>query len=106
MVGLAIGLVMVAVGSGGLKANATALVGSLYSKEDPKADAGFSIFYMGVNIGGLVGPLLTGLLHKHFGFHVASAPPRWAWPWAWSSTGSDARTCPSRCARSQPAADR
>lgn len=70
VVGLAIGLVMVAVGSGGLKANATALVGSLYSKEDPKADAGFSIFYMGVNIGGLVGPLLTGLLHKHFGFHV------------------------------------
>ncbi|MCW4466701.1 oligopeptide:H+ symporter [Glutamicibacter sp. MNS18] len=68
--GLAIGLVLVAVGSGGLKANATALVGSLYSREDPKADAGFSIFYMGVNIGGLLGPLLTGLLHKQYGFHV------------------------------------
>ena len=68
--GLAIGLVLVAVGSGGLKANATALVGSLYAKDDPKADAGFSIFYMGVNIGGLVGPLLTGLLHKSYGFHV------------------------------------
>lgn len=68
--GLAIGLVLVAIGSGGLKANATALVGSLYAKDDPKSDAGFSIFYMGVNIGGLVGPLLTGLLHQNFGFHV------------------------------------
>lgn len=70
VIGLAIGLVLVAIGSGGLKANATALVGSLYSKDDPKSDAGFSIFYMGVNIGGLVGPLLTGLLHQSFGFHV------------------------------------
>lgn len=67
--GLAAGLVLVAIGSGGLKANATALVGSLYSKDDPKADAGFSIFYMGVNIGGLIGPLLTGLLHQSMGFH-------------------------------------
>ncbi|MHD0175217.1 oligopeptide:H+ symporter, partial [Corynebacterium diphtheriae] len=59
--GLTLGLVLVAVGSGGLKANATNLVGSLYSREDPKRDAGFSIFYMGVNIGALFGPLLTGL---------------------------------------------
>ncbi|WP_344318436.1 oligopeptide:H+ symporter, partial [Acrocarpospora pleiomorpha] len=39
-VGLILGLVLIAVGSGGLKANATALVGSLYSKEDPRIDAG------------------------------------------------------------------
>ncbi len=69
-IGLILGLVLIAVGSGGLKANATALVGSLYSKEDPRIDAGFSIFYMGVNIGGLVGPLLTGWLQVNFGFHV------------------------------------
>ena len=68
--GLAVGLVLVAVGSGGLKANATALVGSLYSKEDTRRDAGFSIFYMGVNIGGLFGPLLTGFLHERWGFHI------------------------------------
>ncbi|MDO5743744.1 MAG: oligopeptide:H+ symporter [Micrococcaceae bacterium] len=68
--GLAVGLVLVAVGSGGLKANATALVGSLYSKEDTRRDAGFSIFYMGVNIGGLLGPLLTGFLHERWGFHI------------------------------------
>ncbi|WP_411734516.1 peptide MFS transporter [Paeniglutamicibacter sp.] len=71
--GLAVGLVLVAVGSGGLKANATALVGSLYSKEDTRRDAGFSIFYMGVNIGGLLGPLLTGFLQQRWGFHVGFA---------------------------------
>ncbi|MGB9033373.1 MAG: oligopeptide:H+ symporter [Paeniglutamicibacter sp.] len=71
--GLAIGLVLVAVGSGGLKANATALVGSLYSREDTRRDAGFSIFYMGVNIGGLLGPLLTGFLHQRWGFHIGFA---------------------------------
>lgn len=71
--GLAVGLVLVAVGSGGLKANATALVGSLYSKEDTRRDAGFSIFYMGVNIGGLLGPLLTGFLHQRWGFHIGFA---------------------------------
>ena len=68
--GLTLGLVLVAIGSGGLKANATNLVGSLYSREDPKRDAGFSIFYMGVNIGALFGPLLTGLARDTLGFHV------------------------------------
>ena len=67
--GLIAGLVLVAVGSGGLKANATALVGTLYDEKDERRDAGFSIFYMGVNIGGLVGPLVTGWLQKSNGFH-------------------------------------
>lgn len=71
--GLAVGLILVAIGSGGLKANATALVGSLYAKEDTRRDAGFSIFYMGVNIGGFLGPILTGFLHKSWGFHVGFA---------------------------------
>lgn len=67
--GLIIGLVLVALGSGGLKANVANLVGNLYTREDPRRDAGFSIFYMGVNIGGLLGPLLTGWLQKEWGFH-------------------------------------
>ncbi|MEE2570312.1 peptide MFS transporter [Pseudarthrobacter sp. J64] len=67
--GLVAGLVLVAVGSGGLKANATALVGTLYGEKDERRDAGFSIFYMGVNIGGLVGPLVTGWLQESHGFH-------------------------------------
>lgn len=71
VLGLAIGLILVGVGSGGLKANATSLVGSLYDRTDDRRDAGFSIFYMGVNIGALFGPLLTGWARVNLGFHYA-----------------------------------
>lgn len=67
--GLITGLVLVGIGSGGLKANATALVGSLYREKDERRDAGFSIFYMGINTGGLIGPLVTGWLQESQGFH-------------------------------------
>ncbi|MDN5657442.1 peptide MFS transporter [Brevibacterium sandarakinum] len=67
--GVAAGLILVALGSGGLKANASALVGELYSEKDPRRDAGFTLFYMGVNIGAFLGPLITGLLQKEIGFH-------------------------------------
>ncbi len=68
--GLAVGLVLVGVGSGGLKANATSLVGTLYAEGDDRRDAGFSIFYMGINIGALIGPLVTGWLQVNWGFHL------------------------------------
>ena len=68
-VGLASGLILIALGSGGVKANATSLVGTLYAEKDERRDAGFSIFYMGINLGALVGPLLTGLLQVRLGFH-------------------------------------
>ncbi|WP_400159510.1 peptide MFS transporter [Arthrobacter sp. BPSS-3] len=67
--GLITGLALVGIGSGGLKANATALVGSLYREKDERRDAGFSIFYMGINTGGLIGPLVTGWLQESQGFH-------------------------------------
>ncbi|WP_372699631.1 peptide MFS transporter [Arthrobacter sp. JSM 101049] len=73
VVGLTVGLLLVALGSGGLKATATTLVGSLYAEKDSRRDAGFSIFYMGVNIGALIGPLLTGLLQTRLGFHYGFA---------------------------------
>ena len=69
LLGVGVGLVLIALGSGGVKANATSLVGSLYDENDPRRDAGFSLFYMGINIGALLGPLLTGLLQKEAGFH-------------------------------------
>src|SRR5690554_1047070 len=69
VIGVAVGLILVAVGSGGLKANATSVVGTLYSPEDPRRDAGFSLFYLGINLGALFGPILTGLLHVALGFH-------------------------------------
>ncbi len=67
--GVGVGLVLIALGSGGVKANATSLVGSLYGETDSRRDAGFSLFYMGINIGALLGPLLTGILQKEAGFH-------------------------------------
>jgi POT family proton-dependent oligopeptide transporter len=68
-VGVAVGLLLVALGSGGLKANATAVVGTLYSEHDPRRDAGFSIFYLGINLGAFFGPLLTGIVQQQWGFH-------------------------------------
>src|SRR5690606_38609861 len=67
--GVGAGLVLVGVGSGGLKANATSLVGALYAEDDERRDAGFSLFYLGINLGALVGPLLTGLAQEELGFH-------------------------------------
>ncbi|WP_353113073.1 peptide MFS transporter [Microbacterium sp.] len=74
--GVGVGLILVALGSGGLKANATSVVGTLYSPEDERRDAGFSLFYLGINLGGFLGPILTGLFPEtlgfHFGFGVAA----------------------------------
>ncbi len=67
--GVIVGLLFVAFGSGGLKANATSVVGTLYDEHDPRRDAGFSIFYLGINLGALFGPLLTGLVQSAWGFH-------------------------------------
>ncbi|QSB22342.1 peptide MFS transporter [Curtobacterium sp. 24E2] len=67
--GVGVGLVLIALGSGGLKATATTIVGGLYSRDDPRRDAGFSLYYLGVNLGAFFGPLLTGLLQSSLGFH-------------------------------------
>lgn len=67
--GVGIGLVCVALGSGTLKATTSSVLGDMYSLDDPRRDAGFSIYYMAVNIGALVGPLLTNALWGWQGFH-------------------------------------
>ncbi|WP_431956789.1 peptide MFS transporter [Nocardia lijiangensis] len=69
LAGMGVGLVLVALGSGGLKANASSLLGTLYPKDDARIDGGFTLFYLGINIGAFTGPLLTGLLQTHLGFH-------------------------------------
>ena len=69
LAGVAVGLVLVALGSGALKANASSLLGTLYEKDDPRADGGFTLFYLGINLGAFVGPLVTGLLQTRLGFH-------------------------------------
>ena len=69
--GMIAGLVCIALGSGGVKSSASTMVGSLYENDEWRArrDAGFSIFYIAINIGGMFGPLLTGLLQENIGFH-------------------------------------
>lgn len=67
--GVTVGLILVAFGSGGLKATATSVVGTLYAADDSRRDAGFSLFYLGINLGAFAGPLLTGLLQSTLGFH-------------------------------------
>lgn len=67
--GVIIGLLLVAIGSGGVKSTCSSLVGTLYEPGSPRRDAGFSIFYLGVNIGAFAGPLLTGILQQSAGFH-------------------------------------
>ncbi|UGT38863.1 peptide MFS transporter [Nocardia yamanashiensis] len=69
LAGVAVGLILVALGSGALKANASSLLGTLYAKGDPRADGGFTLFYLGINLGAFAGPLITGLLQSHVGFH-------------------------------------
>ena len=69
--GLLIGLIFIALGSGGVKSTASSMVGALYEQDEmrPLRDAGFSIFYIAINIGGFFGPLITGLLQENVGFH-------------------------------------
>ncbi len=55
-------LVLIVLGTGLLKPNITRLVGSLYSKDDKRSDSGFAIYYMGINVGATLAPLVCGFL--------------------------------------------
>lgn len=71
-----LGLCLVAIGTGLLKANISTIVGDLYPEGGARRDAGFSIFYMGINIGSFAGQLIVGYLGEqinwHYGFGVAA----------------------------------
>ncbi|NER18215.1 peptide MFS transporter [Spongiivirga citrea] len=62
-------LAFIVVGNGFFKPNISTFVGSLYKYGDPKKDSGFTIFYMGINIGGFAAPLLCGWLGETYGWH-------------------------------------
>ena len=59
---------MIAVGVGFLKANISNLVGALYSREDSRRDSGFTIFYMGINLGAFVATLFCAYLGETYGW--------------------------------------
>ena len=63
-----LGLALIVVGTGFLKANISALVGQLYAQHDPRRDSAYTLFYMGINIGGAVGPIVCGLLGEMLGW--------------------------------------
>ncbi|MEX1240325.1 MAG: peptide MFS transporter [Cyclobacteriaceae bacterium] len=71
-----IGLVLIVMGTGLLKPNISSIVGGLYGANEPaRRDAGFSVFYMGINIGAFIAPLVVGWLGEsidwHYGFGAA-----------------------------------
>lgn len=73
---LFISMILIVIGTGMLKSNASGMVGHLYAPEDLRRDAGFSIFYMGINIGALLAPIIVGTLGQkvnyHLGFSIAA----------------------------------
>ncbi|MBN1119219.1 MAG: peptide MFS transporter [Bacteroidales bacterium] len=70
------GLGLIIVGTGFFKANISTIVGALYSENDIRKDAAFTIFYMGINVGALIGPLIAGSLGEGIN-----------WCWGFSAAG-------------------
>ena len=69
MVGFYTGLVLIISGVGCLKPNISSMVGGLYKSGDPRRDSGFTIFYIGINIGAAAAPLLIGYIGEVYGWH-------------------------------------
>lgn len=70
-----IGLVLIVSGTGLLKPNVSTMVGELYAEHDPRRDAGFSIYYIGINLGAFLAPLICSYVGEkinwHYGFAIA-----------------------------------
>ena len=73
-----LGLLLVILGTGLLKPNVSTIVGSLYPVGDARRDSGFTIFYMGINMGGMLGPLVCGYLGQN---------PDFGWHWGFAAAG-------------------
>jgi POT family proton-dependent oligopeptide transporter len=93
MVTFYLGLLLVVIGTGLLKPNVSTMVGALYSQDDERRDAGFSMFYMGINLGAFTAPLVCGWLAQSeqfrgilasFGVSPASS---WHWGFAMAAVG-------------------
>src|SRR5205807_1615893 len=86
-----LGLILIACGTGLLKPNISAMVGQLYSPQDRRRDAGFSIFYMGINLGAFLSPIVVGFLaHGAWFRHFISSMgfnPNAAWHWGFAAAG-------------------
>jgi len=71
--GFYIGLVVIVLGVGMLKPNVSAIVAGLYPEGGARLDSGFTVFYIGINVGGVLGPFVTGLAQVYFGLRAGFA---------------------------------
>ena len=83
------GLACIVIGTGFLKPNISAIVGQLYAEKDVRRDAGFSIFYMGINLGACIAPLVCGWLAQSPGFKSIlggwGIDPTRCWHWGFGA---------------------
>jgi POT family proton-dependent oligopeptide transporter len=86
-----LGLVLITIGTGFLKPNISTMVGSLYRENDPRRDSGFSIFYMGINLGAFMAPFVCGYLAQSDSFKSFLAArgfdPATSWHWGFGAAG-------------------
>jgi POT family proton-dependent oligopeptide transporter len=91
MVTFYIGLLLVVIGTGFFKPNVSTMVGQLYRPGDPRRDAGFTIFYMGINLGALFAPLVCGFLAQSETTRAlavrAGLSPNRTWSWGFAAAG-------------------
>lgn len=91
LTGFYTGLILVALGTGLFKPNISALVGALYEAGDDRRDAGFALFYMGINIGAFIAPIITGFLAQSAAFKSFLASngfdPAHSWHWGFAAAG-------------------
>ncbi len=85
------GLLLIVLGTGLLKPNISAMVGQLYTPGDARRDAGFSLFYMGINVGAFIAPFITGFLAQHSRFKEMligwGLDPAHSWHWGFGAAG-------------------
>ncbi|MFD1206501.1 MULTISPECIES: peptide MFS transporter [Sporosarcina] len=65
-----ISMVLIVLGTGLLKPNVSSMVGDIYADDDLRRDSGFSIFYMGINMGSFIAPLIVGEIGLKYNFHL------------------------------------
>src|SRR5690348_15515718 len=86
-----LGLVLIAAGTGLLKPNISAMVGRLYADNDPRRDSGFSLFYMGINVGAVLAAFVCGYLAQSKGFKETlirnGFNPAMSWHWGFGAAG-------------------
>ena len=70
---LLISMAFIIIGTGLLKSNVSTIVGDMYAEGDNRRDSGFSIFYMGINMGAFISPLIIGWVGERYNFHLGFA---------------------------------